>query len=64
MSVLPLKETFVSALSMSACRKHCRNKRLRGVTTVALGIKSVSATQGNSIVPLYVPPERVSVTFS
>ena len=32
---------------------------------VALGIKSVSvATQGSTIWPLYVPPERVSVTFS
>jgi hypothetical protein len=51
--ILPRQET----LPRQAARAELR-------IAVALGINSVSATQGNSIVPLYLPPSSVSVSSS
>ena len=63
---MPSPEYYhLSALNMSALQQETLPQQAaRGVTTVALGIKSVSATQGNSIVPLYLPPNSVSVSSS
>ena len=48
-----------------ANRRHCRNSRRAALRiAVALGINSFSASQGNSIVPLYLPPCSVSVSSS
>jgi hypothetical protein len=67
MSAFPLEQTFVSAGGMSAkCQQETLpQKAARAALRIAaLGINSVSAAQGNSIVPLYLPPDSSSVRSS